>query len=198
MCVLMGRGDGVQCVARALRLRLVTSQGSPYPSRSPRAHPSGWTRTQGLSHRDSHAPPSFGTTPVRMWNWPLAPLLRRAGNQVVREMPSHTRPSNPEAGSESSDPPRRPLTITRRNGTNGFNGCPSDSEGLQKLGRRGQGYGGRHDRFASVLQSLALVCEALQPHRTVRTIAGSRRSVSLEARELEKIPIAAPEAVKQD
>ena len=43
------------------RLRLVTSQGSPYPSRSPRAHPSGWTRTQGLSHRDSHAPPSFGT-----------------------------------------------------------------------------------------------------------------------------------------
>ena len=24
-------------------LRLVTSQGSPYPSRSPRAHPSGWT-----------------------------------------------------------------------------------------------------------------------------------------------------------
>ena len=30
-----------------LRLRLVTSQGSPYPSRSPRAHPSGWTRTQG-------------------------------------------------------------------------------------------------------------------------------------------------------
>ena len=106
-----------------LRLRLVTSQGSPYPSRSPRAHPSGWTRTQGLSHRDSHAPPSFGTTPVRMWNWPLAPLLRRAGNQVVREMPSHTRPSNPGAGSESSDPPRRPLTITRRNGTNGFNGC---------------------------------------------------------------------------
>ena len=127
-----------------LRLRLVTSQGSPYPSRSPRAHPSGWTRTQGLSHRDSHAPPSFGTTPVRMWNWPLAPLLRRAGNQVVREMPSHTRPSNPEAGSESSDPPRRPLTITRRNGTNGFNGCPSDSEGLRKLGRRGQGYGGWH------------------------------------------------------
>ena len=52
-----------------LRLRLVTSQGSPYPSRSPRAHPSGWTRTQGLSHRDSHAPPLFGTTPVRMWNW---------------------------------------------------------------------------------------------------------------------------------
>ena len=27
-----------------LRLRLVTSQGSPYPSRSPRAYPSGWTR----------------------------------------------------------------------------------------------------------------------------------------------------------
>ena len=30
-----------------IRLRLVTSRGSPYPSRSPRAHPSGWTRTQG-------------------------------------------------------------------------------------------------------------------------------------------------------
>ena len=29
---------------RRLRLRLITSQGSPYPSRSPRAHPSGWTR----------------------------------------------------------------------------------------------------------------------------------------------------------
>ena len=29
-----------------LRPRLVTSRGSPYPSRSPRAHPSGWTRTQ--------------------------------------------------------------------------------------------------------------------------------------------------------
>jgi len=40
-----------------IRLRLVTSQGPPYPSRSPRAHPSGWTRTQGLSRRDSHAPP---------------------------------------------------------------------------------------------------------------------------------------------
>ena len=26
-----------------------------YPSRSPRAHPSGWTRTQLLSRRDSHA-----------------------------------------------------------------------------------------------------------------------------------------------
>ena len=60
-----------------LRLRLVTSQGSPYPSRSPRAHPSGWTRTQGLSRMDSHAPPFFGTPPIRMWNWPLAPLLQR-------------------------------------------------------------------------------------------------------------------------
>ena len=30
----------------SLRLRLVTSRGPPYPSRSPRAHPSGWTRTQ--------------------------------------------------------------------------------------------------------------------------------------------------------
>ena len=30
-----------------LRLRLVTSRGVPYPSRSPRAHPSGWTRTKG-------------------------------------------------------------------------------------------------------------------------------------------------------
>ena len=37
--------------------------GSPYPSRSPRAHPSGWTRTQGLSRRDSHAPPSLGRPP---------------------------------------------------------------------------------------------------------------------------------------
>ena len=49
--------------AERLRLRLVTSQGSPYPSRSPRAHPSGWTRTQGLSRRDSHAPPSSGRPP---------------------------------------------------------------------------------------------------------------------------------------
>ena len=28
-----------------------------------RAHPSGWTRTQGLSHRDSHAPPLTGRPP---------------------------------------------------------------------------------------------------------------------------------------
>ena len=27
---------------------------------------------------------------------------------------------------------------------NGFNGCHGDSEGLRKLGRPGQGYGGRH------------------------------------------------------
>ena len=40
-----------------LRLRLVTSQGSPYPSRSPRAHPSGWTRTQGLSRMGLARPP---------------------------------------------------------------------------------------------------------------------------------------------
>ena len=46
--------------------------GSPYPSRSPRP-----TGAAGLGRRaesrDSHAP-SFGTTPVGMWNWPLAPL----------------------------------------------------------------------------------------------------------------------------
>ena len=58
--------------------------GFPYPSRSPRAHPSGWTRTQGLSHRDSHAPPSFGTTPVRMWNWPLAPSYDEAEIKLGR------------------------------------------------------------------------------------------------------------------
>ena len=56
----------------------------------------------------------------------------------MREMPSHTRPSNPEAGSESSDPPRRPLTITRRNGTNGFNGC------LRLPGRPSAWLRGRH------------------------------------------------------
>ena len=44
-----------------MRLRLVTSQGSPYPSRSPRAHPSGRTRTQGLSHMDSPAPRRFAS-----------------------------------------------------------------------------------------------------------------------------------------
>ena len=31
--------------------------GSPVPLPLPRAHPSGWTRTQGLSRMDSHAPP---------------------------------------------------------------------------------------------------------------------------------------------
>ena len=50
-------GERVGCVGvvnaavwipTGLRLRLVTSQGSPYPSRAPRAHPSGRTRTQGL------------------------------------------------------------------------------------------------------------------------------------------------------
>jgi hypothetical protein len=38
------QSDGLTA-AQTLRLRLVTSQGSPYLSRSPRAHPSGWTRT---------------------------------------------------------------------------------------------------------------------------------------------------------
>ena len=45
-----------------LTARLVTSQGPPYPSRSPRAHPSGWTRTQGLSRTEAsitHARFSF-------------------------------------------------------------------------------------------------------------------------------------------
>ena len=117
-----------------LRLRLVTSRGPPYPSRSPRARPSGWTRTQGLSRRDSHAPPLFGTPPIRMWNWPLAPLLQRAGNQVVREMPSNTGPLTMiegmpsthifDWGARAPTRKRRPLTITRWNGANGFNGCP--------------------------------------------------------------------------
>ena len=46
--VQAARGRGLRRVRTWLvdvRLRLVTSQGSPYPSRSPRAHPSGWTRT---------------------------------------------------------------------------------------------------------------------------------------------------------
>ena len=48
--------------------------GFPYPSRSPRAHPSGWTRTQGLSHRDSHAPPLFWDDPpsALLVSYPLA------------------------------------------------------------------------------------------------------------------------------
>ena len=36
----------VYAKAHAVRLRLVTSRGSPYPSRSPRAHPSDLTRTR--------------------------------------------------------------------------------------------------------------------------------------------------------
>ena len=61
---LVGGATGPEHIAvLRLRLRLVTSRGPPYPSRSPRAHPSGWTRTQGLSHRDSHAPPSSGRPP---------------------------------------------------------------------------------------------------------------------------------------
>ncbi len=49
--ILAGRGRHVvnlSCQGR-LRLRLVTSRGPPYPSRSPRAHPSGWTRTHRLA-----------------------------------------------------------------------------------------------------------------------------------------------------
>jgi hypothetical protein len=45
----LARRGGVVEYCVYVRLRLVTSQGPPYPSRSPRAHPSGWTRTQGLS-----------------------------------------------------------------------------------------------------------------------------------------------------
>ena len=43
---MLGLVGGAPRGAIKLRLRLVTSQGSPYPSRSPRAHPSGRTRTQ--------------------------------------------------------------------------------------------------------------------------------------------------------
>ena len=32
------------------RLRLVTSRGPPYPSRSPRAHPSGWYKEAEASY----------------------------------------------------------------------------------------------------------------------------------------------------
>ena len=39
-----------------VRLRLVTSQGSPYPSRSPRAHPSGWTSNRFLVSYRTLAP----------------------------------------------------------------------------------------------------------------------------------------------
>ena len=46
LCLLNVRVDGVP--GDRYFLRLVTSQGPPYPSRSPRAHPSGWTRTQGF------------------------------------------------------------------------------------------------------------------------------------------------------
>ena len=97
-----------------LRLRLVTSQGPPYPSLSPRAHPSGWTRTQGLSRMDSHAPPSFGTPPIRMWNWPLAPSYDEAEIKLGRGARATTTNTTPCArlGSESSDPPRRHLIST--------------------------------------------------------------------------------------
>ena len=65
--------------------------GSPVPLPLPPGPP---VRLDLDARAESHGlarPPFFGTTPVRMWNWPLAPLLRRAGNQVVRKMPSNTR-----------------------------------------------------------------------------------------------------------
>ena len=50
----------------SLRLRLVTSRAVPRAvALLPRARPSGWTRTQGLSRGDqTRTPPFFGTTPV--------------------------------------------------------------------------------------------------------------------------------------
>ena len=47
LMISQAQAQAIYVVGRALirlRLRLVTSQGSPYPSRSPRAHPSGWSR----------------------------------------------------------------------------------------------------------------------------------------------------------
>ena len=53
---------------------------------SPRAHPSGWTRTQGLNHKDSHTPPSFGMTPVKMWNCPLDEACNVVSAQSNQEL----------------------------------------------------------------------------------------------------------------
>ena len=54
-----GRGLGVAYAHLGLTLDLVTSRVCTSPS--PRAHPSGWTRTQGESR--GLARPPFGTPP---------------------------------------------------------------------------------------------------------------------------------------
>ena len=46
-----------------VRLRLVTSQGPPYPSRSPRAHPSGWTSLLSSSSLSRASAPWRSPTP---------------------------------------------------------------------------------------------------------------------------------------
>ena len=88
-----------------LRLRLVTSQGPPYPSRSPRAHPSGWTRTQGLSRRDSHAPPSSGRPPsgCGTGRW----LLRHSGAGRARLQRGGPRAACRRPSSAQDEPGRR-------------------------------------------------------------------------------------------
>ena len=59
--------------------------GSPVPLPLPRAHPSGWTRTQGLSRMDSHAPPLFGTPPIRMWTGRWLLFYHKAKSSWVGE-----------------------------------------------------------------------------------------------------------------
>ena len=112
-----------------LRLRLVTSQGSPYPSRSPRAHPSGWTRTQGLSRMDSHAPPFF-------WDAPLSDVELAAGSsftsgpriKLARGANATTTAPCLMSGRGDRLRPAQTALDSDAVGTelNEFNGCPSE------------------------------------------------------------------------
>ena len=133
-------------VAGSWRLRLRLRLGAPLPRRLKAAGGGFLPRPAGLGRaRESRTarPPSFGTTPVRMWNWPLAPLLRRAGNQVVREMPSHTRPAILILTRRGRQRPAQTaldniLTV----GTELMGQWMPRRYKRAKLGRRGQGCGG--------------------------------------------------------
>ena len=86
-----------------LRLGLASSRGPPYPFRSPRAKPSGWTRTQLLSRRDSHSPPFCLLVSYRaLAKFPVFIFFRRNDGGPVEIAARPLRPSPPKVSTTPS------------------------------------------------------------------------------------------------
>ena len=145
LCVFLFRagamtlyGAGIFTVRESgvfFRLRLVTSRGPPYPSRSPRAHPSGWTRTQGLSHRDSHAPPSSGRPPSGCGTGRWLLFYNGAENQAGQGSESYYHCAVPNVWSRRPAPTRPDGTQFQRhwNGTKWVQWMPRQNGGRWEL-----------------------------------------------------------------